>query len=101
MIIKIKIDKEKKTKKNKIVVLIQDKKELRANLQELFLFYKENVTTKTLRNYCKYYKVSSENPAIMMSLISTLFEIIPDFYFNVEEPSDLEDQIDVLSIKKL
>ena len=79
MILKVKIQNNKIKKKNKrITVWIQKYKELEEDLKELFQFFKENIQVSKQIRLHKYYKVTSENPAILLSLISTINELIPD-----------------------
>ena len=83
MILKLKIKSNKAD--NRIVVWIQRYTKIESDLIQIFEFFKENITISQIRLIHKYYKISSENPAIMMSLISSIHDIIPEVYFTSED----------------
>ena len=85
MILKLIIKNNKKTKKNNIIVWIQKNGDFEEDIQQIFQFFKDNIKITEKLRVNKYYKVSSENPAIMLSLFSAVHEIIPDIYFNTED----------------
>jgi len=95
MILKLKITSTRKN--NRIVVWIQRNTKFECDLLQIFDFFKENIKISQIRVIHKYYKISSENPAIMMSLISTIHEIIPEVYFPSE---DLIEEAECLNINK-
>ena len=95
MIIKLKIASTKKN--NSIVVWIQRNTKFERDLLQIFDFFKENIKISHFRIIHRYYKISSENPAIMMSLISTIHEIIPEVYFTSE---DLIKEAEYVNINK-
>ena len=95
MILKLKIKSNKAD--NRIVVWIQKNTKVERDLLQIFDFFKENIKISQIRVIHKYYKISSENPAIMMSLISSIHEIIPDVYFPSE---DLIEEAECLNINK-
>ena len=95
MILKLKI-KSNRTD-NRIVVWIQKNAKIESDLLQIFDFFNENIKISQIRVIHKYYKISSENPAIMMSLISTIHEIIPEVYFPSE---DLIKEAEYVNINK-
>ena len=95
MILKLKI--KSKRRDNRIVVWIQRNTKFECDLLQIFDFFKENIRISQIRVIHKYYKISSENPAIMMSLISTIHEIIPEVYFPSE---DLIEEAECMNINK-
>jgi len=95
MILQLKIKSNKAD--NRIVVWIQRNTKIEGDLLQIFDFFKENVKISQIRAIHKYYKISSENPAIMMSLISTIHEIIPEVYFPSE---DLIKEAEYVNINK-
>ena len=95
MILKLKIKNTRKN--NRIVVWIQRNTKIESDLLQVFDFFNENIKISQLRVIHKYYKISSENPAIMMSLISTIHEIIPEVYFTSK---DLIEEAECLNINK-
>lgn len=90
MIIKIKVNKEKKALKNTLEIQVQRKKELDQEMSQIFQFFESRITRKKIRRIHPYYKITSQNPAIMLSLISSLQELIPDIYFSSNDIIDLE-----------
>jgi len=99
MILKIKIQNNKIKKKNKrITVWIQKKKELKEDLKQLFQFFKENIQVSIQIRLHKYYKVTSENPALLLSLISTINELIPEIYFSSENPIEKSEMLNLENV---
>jgi len=99
MILKIKIQNNKINKKNKrITVWIQKKKELKEDLKQLFQFFKENIQVSKQIRLHNYYKVTSENPAILLSLISTINELIPEIYFSSENPIEKTEMLNIENV---
>ncbi|MFX0072900.1 MAG: hypothetical protein ACFFAO_17625 [Candidatus Hermodarchaeota archaeon] len=95
MIIKLVIDNRKKMKK--ISVWVQKDKEFEQDLQQLFEFFKDSIIISKERRFHKYYKITSQNPAVILSLVSTLNELIPDTFFNSDNTIE-EELIDIDSI---
>ena len=85
MILKLIVKNNNKLKRNKIIVWIQKHKDFDNDISQIFQFFKNNIKISEKRRLCKYYKVSSDNPAIMMSLFSTLHDLIPEIYFKTED----------------
>ena len=99
MILKVKVHNNKIKKNNKgITVWIQINKELNEDLKQLFQFFKENIqVTKQIRLH-KYYKITSENPAILLSLVSTINELIPEIYFISENPIEKTEMLNIENV---
>lgn len=95
MILKLKITNTRKN--NRIVVWIQRNTKIESDLLQIFDFFKENIKISQIRVLHKYYKISSENPAIMVSLISAIHELIPEVYFT---SGDSIEEVEYLSINK-
>jgi len=85
MILKLIIKRNRKTKKNSIIIWIQKDGAFEEDIKSLFHFFKQNVIIAEKRRSSKYYRVTSDNPAIMMSLFSAIHDIIPDIYFKPEK----------------
>ena len=96
MIVKLRIKRDKKSKKNKIIVWIQKRADIVSDIQQALSFYEKDLTVKTTRKHYKYLKISSDKPAIMISLITTINELIPDIYFNSEDLSITEEEINLI-----
>jgi hypothetical protein len=91
MILKLKIKSYSKTKKTQLFVWIEKNKEFKDDVQQLIQFFKEQIQVKKRRGLHVYYKITSDNPAIMLSLLSTVQELIPDIYFNSNQNVDIEE----------
>ena len=82
MILKLIIKNNKKG--NIITVWIQNHKEIEDDLKEIFEFFKDSIKISKKRRFHTYYRINSENPAIILSLFTTILEIIPEVYFKNE-----------------
>ena len=82
MILKLIINNGKKKKNRTVTAWIQKDNEFKDDVQQLFQFFKDNIKISEKRRFHEYYKVTSERPAIMMSLFSTVHELIPEVYFS-------------------
>ena len=91
MILRLKIKTNNKSKKKQIFVWIEKNKEFKEDVQQLIQFFKEQIQVKTRIGFHKYYKITSDNPAIMLSLLTTVQELIPDIYFNSNQSVDVEE----------
>ena len=88
MILKLKV---KNNKKKSIVAWIQKDKDFDDSLQQIFRFFKDKVRISKWSKLTRFYIVSSENPAMILSIFSTIQDLIPDIYFNTEEPIEIDD----------
>jgi len=82
MKLKLIIKKNKKTQQHEIVLWIQQKTELSKDLNDIIKFFKNEIIVSKKNRLHTYLKIHSENPAIMLSLLSSLQEILPDIYFS-------------------
>lgn len=85
MILKLKIKSYNKPKKTQLFVWIEKNKEFKEDVQQLIQFFNEQIQVKKRLGLHIYYKITSDNPAIMLSLLSTVQELIPDIYFNTDQ----------------
>ena len=88
MILKLKV---KNNKKKRIVAWIQKDKDFDDSIRQLFRFFDDKIKISKRSRFTRYYIVSSENPVVILSLFSTIQDLIPDIYFNSEEPIEIED----------
>ncbi len=91
MNIKLKIKQNKKRNRNEIYAWVQRHEDFRGDIEQIFQFFQDQLTYKKIWRFHKYYKITSENPAIMISFISTIQDLIPEIYFNSEESIDIEE----------
>jgi len=91
MILRLKIKSNNKTKKKQIFIWIEKNKEFENDIQQLIEFFKSQIQVKTRVGFHIYYKITSDNPAIMLSLLTAIQELIPDIFFNADESLNLEE----------
>ncbi|MFW9936959.1 MAG: hypothetical protein ACFFD5_04880 [Candidatus Thorarchaeota archaeon] len=91
MRIKLKIKRIKKSKENKIIIWVQKHKDFVNEMQQILNFFKDQIKYTIKSRFFQYYKITSENPAIMLSILTTIQELIPEIYFNTSEAIDLEN----------
>lgn len=101
MIVKYRIKRNKKSENNNMIVWIQKQEALESDIQQVLLYFEKDIVIKTIRRFHKYYKISSNKPIIMISIISTLHELIPEIFFNEEDLTMGEEEINLLSVKDL
>ncbi len=88
MILKLKV---KKNKKRRIVAFIQKDKDFNDSISQILRFFEDKVRMSKLSRFTRYRIITSENPAMILSLFSTVQDLIPDIYFNLEESIEIED----------
>ncbi|MHA1460723.1 MAG: hypothetical protein ACTSO8_04505, partial [Promethearchaeota archaeon] len=86
-----KIKSNNKTKKKQIFVWIEKNKAFKEDVQQLIQFFKDQIQVKKRIGRHIYYKITSDNPAIMLSLLTTVQELIPDIYFNSNDSINVEE----------
>ncbi|NHJ21807.1 MAG: hypothetical protein EAX91_12745 [Candidatus Lokiarchaeota archaeon] len=91
MILKLKIKSNSKTNKTQLYVWIEKNKEFEDDAQQLIQFFKDQIQVKIKLGLHTYYKITSDNPAIMLSLLTAVQELIPDIYFSTNQNLDLEE----------
>ena len=91
MNLKLKIKYNKKSKKRIIYAWIQKNKQFENDVNQLLRFFKDQIQITLKRRFLPYYKITSENPAIILSLFSTIQNLIPEIYFNTEESFEFKE----------
>ena len=91
MILRLKIKSVKNANNKQIFAWIQDHKDFREEVKQLLKFFKDQITVKKRIRFHRYFRVTSENPALMLSFLSAIQDTIPEIYFNHSEEVDLED----------
>ena len=100
MIVKIQIKRDKNSKKSKMFIWIRKQGDVESDIQQAILFYTNDLSVKTARRYHKYHKITSDKPAILISLLTMINELIPEIYFNSEELSSLEEEINIIGVNE-
>ena len=91
MILRIRIKDDKKSKKNKITAWIQKRDIYEKDITQLFKFFENKIKISKIRRIHVYYRITSDNPAIMMSFFSTVYDLIPEIYFNINETMEKDN----------
>jgi len=95
MIFKIKVKSDKKKNKKIITVWIQKNEDYQNDLQELLHFFKNQIIYSIISRIHEYYRITSDNPAIMLSLISSIQDLIAETYFNTEESIEIQEPLNI------
>lgn len=82
MFLKLKIKPRSKSNHKQLFVWIQNHAEYRQEINQILEFFNDQIILKKKFWFHRYYRVTSENPAIMLSLLSTIQELIPELYFD-------------------
>ena len=93
MILKLMIKSNRKTNKNQIFLWIQRHKDFKKDIQQILQFFKDQIDTSKKRKILPYYRITSDNPAILLSLFSTIQDLIPEIYFKVENSIEIEESV--------
>ena len=91
----LKIKPKKSSKEKRMIAWIQKDSNLKDDTMQLFRLFKDRIKISKLSKILRYYIVTSDNPAIILNLFSSIQEIIPEVYFNEEDSIELEDLIDL------
>ena len=90
MILKLKI---KHSKKKRIFIWIQRHKDFKQDIQQILQFFKDQIIVSKKRRLFPYYQIASDNPAILLSLFSTVQDLIPEIYFKVEDSIEIKESL--------
>ena len=91
----LKIKPKKSSKEKRMIAWIQKDSNLKDDTMQLFRLFKDRIKISKLSKILRYYVVTSDNPAIILNLFSSIQEIIPEVYFNEEDSIELEDLLDL------
>jgi hypothetical protein len=80
MILKLITSNDSKKGSSQMEVWIQKDKDFNLSIIEILRFFKENIKIYKKWRFHMFYKITSENPAILLSLFSALQELIPEIY---------------------
>ena len=97
MILKLIVKNNKTNGKYALIAWFQKHKDFDNDIKQLFQFFKDNVQISKKRRFHTYYKIISDNPAIMISLFSSVHELIPDICFNDNELIETAESLDLES----
>jgi chromatin segregation and condensation protein Rec8/ScpA/Scc1 (kleisin family) len=93
MQLKLRVSKCNKKVKNKLTVWIQRNKIFETDMLQVLKFFKDQIQVFKIRRFLPYFKITSDNPAIIISLYSTLLELIPEIFFNEENNIGSEEAL--------
>ncbi len=97
MIVKLKVSKRKGSPQRILSIWIQKHRDFNKDIDQLLEFFKQNVKVTTVRRLRIYYKITSEQPAIMLSLFSSTTDLIQEVFFKVEDSLESEDMMKTLA----
>ena len=83
--------KVKKNKNKRLIAWIQKNKDFDDSIKQLFTFFKDKIKISKFSRITNYFIISSENPGIILSLFSTVQDLIPDVYFNSEDSLEVNE----------
>jgi hypothetical protein len=95
MKLKLKIKPNRKSNQNRIIAWIRKTSEFDNDVLQLFKLYKDSLKISKMSKLLNYYIITSENPAIILSIFSSIQESIPEVYFNKENSIEIEDLIEI------
>ncbi len=78
----------------KIVAWIQKNSDFNEEIQQIFKLFKDNIKISKKSKFSRYYVITSENPAIILNIFSSIQESIPEVFFNEDDSIEIEDFID-------
>jgi len=90
LILKIKRNKSSK-KKKRIVAWIKKDSDFNDDIRQFFQIFQDDIKISKLSKVLNYYIVTSENPAIILNLFTSIQESIPEVYFNNENSIETEE----------
>ncbi|MEJ2249697.1 MAG: hypothetical protein P8Y97_08565 [Candidatus Lokiarchaeota archaeon] len=82
MIIKLVVKKNSKPNCVNLEVWILFDKDFINSIMEILRFFKDNIKIYKKWRFYTFYKITSENPAILLSLFSAIQDLIPETYIN-------------------
>ncbi|MFW9971896.1 MAG: hypothetical protein ACFFDF_17035 [Candidatus Odinarchaeota archaeon] len=94
----LKIKSNKRSKKKRLVAWIKKNSDFEDDIIQILRVFKDDIKLPKIGKILRYYIVTSRNPAIILNMFSTIQEIIPDIYFNNEDPIEIEDLTDKPSL---
>jgi len=91
----LKIKPNKRSKNKRLIAWIQKDTTFKDDIIQLFKLFKDNIHISKLSKILRYHIVTSENPAIILNLFSSIQELIPEVYFDKDDAIEIEDLIDI------
>ena len=92
LILKIKSSEHDKGKR--LIAWIQKNSDLEEDILQIFNLFKSNTKISKLSKILRYYIITSENPAVILNIFSTIQDIIPEVYFNNDDSIEIKNFID-------
>lgn len=93
MILKLKIKQAKNSERKKMFLWIQRHNDIKQDIQQILQFFKDQIFVSKKRKILPYYRITSNNPAILLSLFSAVQDLIPETYFQIEDSIKIEETI--------
>ncbi|MFW9900644.1 MAG: hypothetical protein ACFFDY_05085 [Candidatus Thorarchaeota archaeon] len=97
----LKIKPNNPIKKKRIIAWIQKNSDFNEDVLQSLQLFKDDIKISKLSKILRYYILTSENPAIILNIFTSIQESIPETYFNHENSLEFDDLIDKdISIKE-
>ena len=97
----LKIKPNNPLKKKRIIAWIQKNSDFNEDVLQSLQIFKDDIKISKLSKILGYYILTSENPAIILNIFTSIQESIPEIYFNQENSIEFDDLIDKdISIKE-
>lgn len=93
MILRLKIKNKRKSKQKNIYVWIQRHNSFNQDILQIIQFFKDQILVSKKRRILPYYRITSDNPAVVLSLFSTVQDLIPEVYFKEESSIEIEETV--------
>ncbi|MFX0180774.1 MAG: hypothetical protein ACFE78_11325 [Candidatus Hodarchaeota archaeon] len=87
------IKSKRKTNQNQIFLWIQRHKDFKKDIQQILQFFKDQIVASKKRKILPYYRITSNNPAILLSLFSAIQDLIPEIFFNEDTSMEIKESI--------
>ena len=84
---------KRKTNQNQIFLWIQRHKDFKKDVQQILQFFKDQIVASKKRKILPYYRITSNNPAILLSLFSAIQDLIPEIFFNEDTSMEIKESI--------
>ncbi|MFX1329868.1 MAG: hypothetical protein ACFE91_17190 [Promethearchaeota archaeon] len=90
----LKIKPNNPSKKKRIIAWIKKDSDFNEDVLQSLQLFKDDIKISKLSKILRYYILTSENPAIILNIFTSIQESIPEIYFNQENSIELDDLID-------
>ena len=87
------IKSDRKINQNQIFLWIQRHKDFKKDIQQILEFFKDQIVVSKRRKILPYYRITSNNPALLLSLFSAIQDLIPEICFKDDNSIEIEESV--------